>query len=83
MNGYDFDWDATKAGSNLVKHGVSFEASQSVFDDMFAYERLHFDNASGEIRYVITGGVNGAVLTLSIRSAAIAFVSSQREGDEI
>jgi len=28
-----FEWDAGKAESNLAKHGVSFAAARSVFDD--------------------------------------------------
>jgi len=56
MSGYEFEWDATKAGSNPVKHGVRFEAAERVLDDMFACELFDFDNAPGEIRYVTTGG---------------------------
>ena len=36
----EFEWDATKAQSNLAKHGVSFEAARCVFDDVFALDRL-------------------------------------------
>jgi len=59
---------------------VSFEAAQSVFDDMFAYERFDFDNAPGEIRYVITGGVNGAILTVvyTERAYRIRIISARR-----
>jgi len=28
-----FEWDANKAGSNLAKHGVSFEEAATVFGD--------------------------------------------------
>jgi uncharacterized DUF497 family protein len=34
----DFEWDAAKARSNLVKHGVSFEEATTVFDDARALE---------------------------------------------
>jgi uncharacterized DUF497 family protein len=33
---YDFEWDATKASSNLKKHGVSFERASTVFLDGLA-----------------------------------------------
>jgi uncharacterized DUF497 family protein len=50
MNEDEFEWNTAKAVSNLVKHGVSFEAARSVFDDVFAFERCDFDSATGEIR---------------------------------
>jgi uncharacterized DUF497 family protein len=58
MDEDDFEWGAAKAESNLVKHGVSFEAARCVLDDVFAFERCDFDSAPGEVRYVITGMVN-------------------------
>ena len=30
---FEFSWDATKAASNLAKHGVSFEEAATAFDD--------------------------------------------------
>ena len=40
----DFEWDAAKARSNLVKHGVSFEEATTVFDDARALEAPdHYD----------------------------------------
>ena len=41
MKEIKFDWDKNKATKNLVKHKVSFEEAQSVFDDDNA--RLIFD----------------------------------------
>ena len=64
MDEAEFEWDAAKAESNLVKHGVSFEAARCVFDDVFAFERSDFDSGPGEIRYVITGMVNDVILTV-------------------
>jgi uncharacterized DUF497 family protein len=64
MDEGEFEWNAGKAESNLVKQGVSFEAARRVFDDAFAFERCDFDSAEGEIRYVITGMVNDVILTV-------------------
>ena len=64
MDEGEFEWNSDKAESNLVKHGVSFEAARRVFDDAFAFERCDFDSAEGEIRYVITGMVNDVILTV-------------------
>jgi uncharacterized protein len=65
MDEHEFEWDAAKAQSNLVKHGVSFGAAQWVFDDVFACERCDFNSEAGEIRYVITGRVNDILLTVA------------------
>ena len=58
----EFEWDANKARTNLLKHGVSFTAARLVFDDVFALERL--DASDVEVRYVITGMANGILLTV-------------------
>jgi len=59
-----FEWEAGKAQSNLAKHGVSFAAARSVFDDAFAFERCDFESEPGEVRYAITGMVNEIILTV-------------------
>jgi uncharacterized DUF497 family protein len=64
MNEDEFEWDVTKAESNLVKHGVSFEAARWVFDDVFAFERRDFDCEPGETRCVISGMVKDVILTV-------------------
>ena len=48
----DFEWDAAKARSNLLKHGVSFEEATTVFDDIRALEAPdHYDPE----RFVLIG----------------------------
>jgi uncharacterized DUF497 family protein len=42
--GQQFVWDAEKAGANLKKHGVSFEAACQVFFDPL----VHVDDAGDE-----------------------------------
>jgi uncharacterized protein len=34
----EFEWDASKAGANLCKHKIAFEAARRVFKDDFAVE---------------------------------------------
>jgi len=60
----EFEWNAAKAESNVVKHGVGFVGACGVFDDAFAFERCDFDSAPGELRNVITGMVNDIILTV-------------------
>lgn len=51
----EFEWDNQKATLNLKKHGISFEAAKTVFDDPLAYI---FDDewySVGERREIIIG----------------------------
>ncbi len=58
-----FEWDATKANSNLRKHRVSFETAARVFADPFALvvqDRIE----NGEWRWQTLGLVEGHLLLL-------------------
>jgi uncharacterized DUF497 family protein len=48
----DFEWDSTKAASNLAKHGVSFAEAATVFADPFA---IYLDDGSGSGTMVVIG----------------------------
>jgi uncharacterized protein len=80
MNDDEFEWDAIKAESNLAKHGVSFAAARSVFDDTLAVERIGSVSQPDEIRYVITGMVNEIVLTVvyTERGERIRIISARK-----
>jgi hypothetical protein len=49
-----FDWDPSKADSNLRKHGVTFEEALTVFGDPLAGTMADPDS-EGEFRYVTIG----------------------------
>jgi uncharacterized DUF497 family protein len=51
----DFEWDETKATSNLEKHGVSFEEAGSVFADPLYVDFFDPDHSDEEQRYLIIG----------------------------
>jgi hypothetical protein len=53
-------WDDRKAKSNLIKHGLSFETAQLVFDDPLAQSKP--DDTSGEERWVTLGLVEGTAI---------------------
>jgi len=55
MNTLKFDWDKNKATKNLVKHKVSFEEAQSVFDDDFARLIPDPDHSESEERFILLG----------------------------
>jgi len=47
-----FEWDPAKAGSNLRKHGVSFDEAVTVFKDPFAFifdDEAHSEEEDREI----------------------------------
>ena len=48
----DFEWDSTKAESNLAKHGVSFPEAATVFADPMA---VYLDDGSGTGNMVVIG----------------------------
>lgn len=58
-----FEWDETKAGANVRKHGISFEIAARVFADPLAVsnqDRIE----SGEHRWQTVGMVDGHLLVL-------------------
>lgn len=51
--GIVFEWDAAKAASNVLKHGIPFESACEVFIDPFL--RIFEDDAPEEARHVAIG----------------------------
>jgi len=78
-----FAWDARKARSNVVKHGVPFELAITVFDDPFAL--LAGDDShstAGETREWIIGesdhGVLVVVFTRRERGEVCRLISARK-----
>jgi len=76
-----FDWDVSKAESNLRKHGVSFDEAGSVFLDTLAVSGRDPDHSFEEERY-ITFGISslGRLLAIShtYRPGIIRIISARR-----
>ncbi|MGI9105268.1 MAG: BrnT family toxin [Pyrinomonadaceae bacterium] len=51
----EFEWDESKAATNLSKHGVSFNEAQTVFFDPLYVDFYDPDHSSDEQRYLIVG----------------------------
>ena len=51
----EFEWDEEKAAANLAKHEVSFDESQTVFDDPLYVDFYDPDHSFDEHRYIIIG----------------------------
>jgi uncharacterized protein len=52
---YDFEWDPSKARSNIRKHGVSFERGATVFLDPHALSMFDEDHSRAEDRWITMG----------------------------
>ena len=50
-----FEWDANKAASNFLKHGVSFDEATEVFYDPNAVEAYDDVHSGVETRFFIIG----------------------------
>ncbi len=75
-----FDWDKKKAAENFVKHGVSFEEAETVFDDPLYVDFYDPDHSLGEHRFIIMGeSAQGRLLMVSYteRGDHIRLISSR------
>jgi len=75
-----FDWDSTKAATNLSKHGVSFDEAKTVFDDQLYVDFYDPDHSDGEQRYIIIGqSQQGRLLMVSYTESndTIRIISSR------
>ncbi len=69
-----FEWDANKARTNLIKHGVSFEEAATVFADLRSLTIPDPVHSTVEHRFVILG--------MSHRGKLLVVVHTDR-GDNI
>ena len=65
---YKFDWDPTKAASNLKDHQVAFEEASTVFSDPLAMLMDDPDHSEDEERYLLLG------MSLRRRVLVVSFV---------
>jgi uncharacterized DUF497 family protein len=71
----EFAWDRSKARSNLVKHGISFEEAQTVFLDENARLIDDPDNSEDEDRFLMLG--------LSLQSRCLIVSHCYRQSDSV
>ncbi len=63
---YEFTWDATKAASNLAKHGVAFQQGTEIFADPLALTTFDAAHSIDEERWFTLGmDGNGRLLAVS------------------
>jgi uncharacterized DUF497 family protein len=85
-----FAWEATKAASNLRKHGISFHEAATVFLDPLAITFPDPDHSATEKREITIGHtMKQRLVFVAIVSVALAFGSSvpvwrrRRSGDNM
>lgn len=70
-----FEWDDTKAASNLRKHGISFEEAQSVFYDDFAVQFFDNKHSEHEDRFLMLG--------MSVKAKLLLVCHCERESGQV
>jgi len=59
-----FEWDESKATSNLKKHQISFDEAKTVFFDEFGIQFYDEDHSSNEDRFLMLGMSSSARLPI-------------------
>jgi len=75
MSAIRFEWDSTKATSNLRKHGVAFEEARTVFEDDEALLIADPEHSAAEERFVLIG--------LSAALRVIVVVHCERDDGDV
>ena len=64
--GYIFEWDPSKAASNMKKHGVSFDEATTVFGDPLSLLMDDPKHSEDEQRFLVMGlSSNNRLLVVS------------------
>jgi uncharacterized DUF497 family protein len=75
-----FEWDAEKAASNLLKHGVSFDEARTVLGDPHEMTIFDEDHSEDEDRYIsmgLSGQGRVVVVSYTERDDRIRIISAR------
>jgi uncharacterized DUF497 family protein len=75
-----FEWDADKAASNFLKHGVSFNEAREVFYDPNAVEEYDAGHSSAQVRFFVIGLSSRRLLYVvyAETSSAVRIISARK-----
>lgn len=76
-----FEWDSSKAETNLKKHGISFDEAKSVFFDDYARVKPDPDHSFSEHRFIIQGISNQnrlLVISFTDRKDKIRIINARK-----
>jgi hypothetical protein len=77
----EFEWDATKAKTNLGKHRISFEEATSAFYDALSITIADPDHSVSESRFLLIGMTTTgrlAVVAHTDRAGGIRIINARR-----
>ena len=77
----NFEWDPSKAASNVQKHGVSFEEASTVFGDPFSRtipDPLHSDEEDRWVTVGLSAHMRTLVVVHTDRGDSIRIISARR-----
>jgi len=75
-----FEWNRTKATTNLHKHGVSFEEAATVFADALSHTFPDIDHSDDETRFLLIGMSHGGrilVVSHTDRGDTVRIISAR------
>lgn len=76
-----FEWDESKARSNLTKHGVAFEEAATVFGDPLSLtvrDPLHSDEEDRFVTIGVSSGFNTLVVVYTDREDRVRIITARR-----
>lgn len=75
----EFEWDDSKAATNLRAHKVTFEMARDVFADPFMVDWIDDSQDQSEQRYAALGMVDGRLLFVAytMRRGRIRIISAR------
>jgi len=77
----DFEWNAEKAASNELKHGVSFAEAATAFSDSLSFTIFDPEYSETEDRFILLGQSsfgNLIVVSHTTRNGTIRIISARR-----
>ena len=79
MQSDKFEWDGTKAASNLRDHGVTFEMARDVFSDRFILVWIDDGQDESEERFAALGMVDNRLffVAYTTRGDTMRFISAR------
>jgi uncharacterized protein len=73
-----FEWDDSKAASNLAKHGVSFELARAAYDDPLAIDEEDPDPDEERFNRLCSFDVTLVVVCYADRGDRIRIISARK-----
>jgi uncharacterized protein len=76
-----FEWDDSKAESNAIKHGITFEEAVTIFADPYLLFTEDFLHSQGEEReWAIGAAENGSIVVVvfTMRGEQLRVISARK-----